>query len=129
MSNDDDDDKIGKFEKTIIDGELTEVSKEILAGLTAREAKALRIRFGIDLKSDHTLEEVGKQFDVMRERIRQVEKKAMEKLKASKEKKIVPKCSFCGKPAKDVKKMIASELNHVHICDECIKSCMGLIDE
>src|SRR5690606_2141241 len=51
---------------------LSEATREILSGLTAREAKVLRMRFGIDMNNDHTLEEVGKQFDVTRERIRQI---------------------------------------------------------
>jgi RNA polymerase primary sigma factor len=53
----------------------------VLGGLTAREAKVLRMRFGIDMNTDHTLEEVGKQFDVTRERIRQIEAKALRKLR------------------------------------------------
>ena len=60
---------------------LTEATQEILAGLTAREAKVLRMRFGINMNTDHTLEEVGKQFDVTRERIRQIEAKALRKLR------------------------------------------------
>ncbi len=60
---------------------LTEATRDILAGLTAREAKVLRMRFGIDMNTDHTLEEVGKQFDVTRERIRQIEAKALRKLR------------------------------------------------
>ncbi len=56
-------------------------TQEVLAGLTAREAKVLRMRFGIDMNTDHTLEEVGKQFDVTRERIRQIEAKALRKLR------------------------------------------------
>jgi RNA polymerase primary sigma factor len=60
---------------------LRAVVSELLDGLTAREAKVLRMRFGIDMSSDHTLEEVGRQFDVTRERIRQIEAKAMRKLK------------------------------------------------
>ncbi|WP_049324322.1 RNA polymerase sigma factor RpoD [Pseudomonas aeruginosa] len=60
---------------------LKESSREVLAGLTAREAKVLRMRFGIDMNTDHTLEEVGKQFDVTRERIRQIEAKALRKLR------------------------------------------------
>jgi RNA polymerase primary sigma factor len=55
--------------------------REVLGGLTAREAKVLRMRFGIDMNTDHTLEEVGKQFDVTRERIRQIEAKALRKLR------------------------------------------------
>lgn len=60
---------------------LQETTKSVLAGLTAREAKVLRMRFGIDMNTDHTLEEVGKQFDVTRERIRQIEAKALRKLR------------------------------------------------
>ncbi|PWI33530.1 RNA polymerase sigma factor RpoD [Vibrio albus] len=56
-------------------------TKDVLAGLTPREAKVLRMRFGIDMNTDHTLEEVGKQFDVTRERIRQIEAKALRKLR------------------------------------------------
>ncbi|HET6912067.1 MAG TPA: RNA polymerase sigma factor RpoD [Rhodanobacteraceae bacterium] len=60
---------------------LMETVREVLAGLTPREAKVLRMRFGIDMNTDHTLEEVGKQFDVTRERIRQIEAKALRKLR------------------------------------------------
>ncbi|MEE2024176.1 MULTISPECIES: RNA polymerase sigma factor RpoD [Alkalimonas] len=60
---------------------LKNATNEVLAGLTAREAKVLRMRFGIDMNTDHTLEEVGKQFDVTRERIRQIEAKALRKLR------------------------------------------------
>jgi RNA polymerase primary sigma factor len=60
---------------------LCRVTRDILDGLTAREAKVLRMRFGIDMNTDHTLEEVGKQFDVTRERIRQIEAKALRKLR------------------------------------------------
>ena len=58
---------------------LKEATRDVLSGLTAREAKVLRMRFGIDMNTDHTLEEVGKQFDVTRERIRQIEAKALRK--------------------------------------------------
>ena len=60
---------------------LQETVHDVLAGLTPREAKVLRMRFGIDMNTDHTLEEVGKQFDVTRERIRQIEAKALRKLR------------------------------------------------
>jgi RNA polymerase primary sigma factor len=60
---------------------LREVTKEVLDSLTPREAKVLRMRFGIEMNTDHTLEEVGKQFDVTRERIRQIEAKALRKLR------------------------------------------------
>ena len=60
---------------------LREATRDVLSGLTAREAKVLSMRFGIDMNTDHTLEEVGKQFDVTRERIRQIEAKALRKLR------------------------------------------------
>ncbi|MBL1272360.1 MAG: RNA polymerase sigma factor RpoD [Oceanospirillales bacterium] len=60
---------------------LREATRSVLAGLTARESKVLRMRFGIEMNTDHTLEEVGKQFDVTRERIRQIEAKALRKLR------------------------------------------------
>ncbi|MCX8648867.1 RNA polymerase sigma factor RpoD [Gilliamella sp. B2776] len=60
---------------------LRSATRDILSGLTPREAKVLRMRFGIDMNTDHTLEEVGKQFDVTRERIRQIEAKALRKLR------------------------------------------------
>ncbi len=60
---------------------LSEATQSMLSGLTTREAKVLRMRFGIDMNTDHTLEEVGKQFDVTRERIRQIEAKALRKLR------------------------------------------------
>ena len=63
------------------DESLKETTHAVLAGLTPREAKVLRMRFGIDMNTDHTLEEVGKQFDVTRERIRQIEAKALRKLR------------------------------------------------
>ena len=60
---------------------LSDATNDILNTLTPREAKVLRMRFGIDMSTDHTLEEVGKQFDVTRERIRQIEAKALRKLR------------------------------------------------
>ncbi|MEQ3697166.1 MAG: RNA polymerase sigma factor RpoD [Pseudomonadales bacterium] len=87
---DDEDSHLGDFiEDTTLDspvdsatGEsLKNATKDVLAGLTAREAKVLRMRFGINMNTDHTLEEVGKQFDVTRERIRQIEAKALRKLR------------------------------------------------
>jgi RNA polymerase primary sigma factor len=62
-------------------GNLSNTTREALSSLTSREAKVLRMRFGIDMNTDHTLEEVGKQFDVTRERIRQIEAKALRKLR------------------------------------------------
>ena len=60
---------------------LRDATQDVLASLTPREAKVLRMRFGIEMNNDHTLEEVGKQFDVTRERIRQIEAKALRKLR------------------------------------------------
>jgi RNA polymerase primary sigma factor len=87
---DDEDSHLGDFLEDITIGSpvdlatgegLKEATREVLGGLTAREAKVLRMRFGIDMNTDHTLEEVGKQFDVTRERIRQIEAKALRKLR------------------------------------------------
>ncbi len=87
---DDEDSHLGDFiedtsVESPIDSATTESLREsthgVLAGLTPREAKVLRMRFGIDMTTDHTLEEVGKQFDVTRERIRQIEAKALRKLR------------------------------------------------
>ncbi len=87
---DDEDSHLGDFiEDTSVDSpidsatmeSLRETTHSVLAGLTPREAKVLRMRFGIDMNTDHTLEEVGKQFDVTRERIRQIEAKALRKLR------------------------------------------------
>jgi RNA polymerase primary sigma factor len=75
------DQNAGSPVETATDTGLTETVRDVLAGLTPREAKVLRMRFGIDMNTDHTLEEVGKQFDVTRERIRQIEAKALRKLR------------------------------------------------
>ncbi len=87
---DDEDSHLGDFiedakvlspvDSATIEG-LREAMQNVLSSLTAREAKVLRMRFGIDMNTDHTLEEVGKQFDVTRERIRQIEAKALRKLR------------------------------------------------
>ncbi len=71
---------LSPIDATTIEG-LRETAQRVLASLTPREAKVLRMRFGIDMNTDHTLEEVGKQFDVTRERIRQIEAKALRKLR------------------------------------------------
>ncbi|MDE0038206.1 MAG: RNA polymerase sigma factor RpoD [Gammaproteobacteria bacterium] len=87
---DDEDSHLGDFIEDLTIGSpaelatgegLREATRMVLGGLTAREAKVLRMRFGIDMNTDHTLEEVGKQFDVTRERIRQIEAKALRKLR------------------------------------------------
>ncbi len=72
---------VGAPVETATDEGLQEATRGVLSGLTAREAKVLRMRFGIDMNTDNTLEEVGKQFDVTRERIRQIEAKALRKLR------------------------------------------------
>ena len=87
---DDDDSHLGDFIEDInilspvdlaTNDSLTDATRDVLNGLTMREAKVLRMRFGIDMNTDHTLEEVGKQFDETRERIRQIEAKALRKLR------------------------------------------------
>ena len=87
---DDDDSHLGDFiedQNTLAPADaalyasLRDVTKDVLDSLTPREAKVLRMRFGIEMSTDHTLEEVGKQFDVTRERIRQIEAKALRKLR------------------------------------------------
>src|SRR5207248_10579125 len=87
---DDDDSLLGDFSEhastvaavdAAVNASLRDVCKDVLDTLTPREAKVLRMRFGIEMNTDHTLEEVGKQFDVTRERIRQIEAKALRKLR------------------------------------------------
>ena len=87
---DDDDSHLGDFledtqtvapAEAVQNASLSETVKQVLDSLSPREAKVLRMRFGIEMQSDHTLEEVGKQFDVTRERIRQIETKALRKLR------------------------------------------------
>ena len=75
------DTNISSPDETATNDNLTDATDDILGSLTAREAKVLRMRFGIGMNTDHTLEEVGKQFDVTRERIRQIEEKALRKLR------------------------------------------------
>ena len=87
---DDDDSSLGDFIEDVgtespaefaLHGSMRNVVKDVLDSLTPREAKVLRMRFGIEMNTDQTLEEVGKQFDVTRERIRQIEAKALRKLR------------------------------------------------
>lgn len=118
MSDEDDEKKNG----------LSEEARNILSKLTAREAIVLRERFGVSLDTDFTLEEIGKQFDVTRERIRKIEEKALRKLR-HKDMKAQPSCSFCGRPKDEVEKLITSELGNAYICKECIKASLELLDE
>jgi RNA polymerase primary sigma factor len=87
---DDDDSHLGDFIEdqvntapldAAVQAGLRDIVKDVLDSLTPREAKVMRMRFGIEMTSDHTLEEVGKQFDVTRERVRQIEAKALRKMK------------------------------------------------
>ena len=87
---DDEDSHLGDFiedsttlspDDSAIYANLRDATRDVLDSLTSREAKVLRMRFGIEMNTDHTLEEVGKQFDVTRERIRQIEAKALRKLR------------------------------------------------
>jgi RNA polymerase primary sigma factor len=100
---DDDDSHLGDFiedlntlqpHEAALPDSMRDVVKEVLDSLTPREAKVLRMRFGVEMATDHTLEEVGKQFDVTRERIRQIEAKALRKLRhPSRSDKLGPLCS------------------------------------
>lgn len=108
---------------------LRESTIKVLTNLTAREAKVLRSRFGIDLSKDSNLEDIGRQFDVTRKRIKEIEEKALKKLRDKKEKEQNQNCSFCGKQINDVKRMIKSEIHNVYMCNECIKTCGDLIDD
>jgi len=119
---DDDEEKDNKNE------ELKKALKEKLSGLTAKETETLRMRFGIDLEGDVTLEEIGNQFDETRKRIKEFEEKALKRLK-NKENKLEAKCSFCGKTTSEVEKMIASEIERANICKECILESLKLIQE
>jgi RNA polymerase primary sigma factor len=82
---------LSPLESATMEG-LKEVTTAVLDTLTPREAKVLRMRFGIDMNTDHTLEEVGKQFDVTRERIRQIEAKSLRKLRHRS--RMHPLCTF-----------------------------------
>jgi len=107
---------------------LSKAARDILAGLTAREAKVLREKFGVDLSRDISLDEIGKQFDITRERIKEIEERAIEKIRKRKEYE-KPRCSFCGKGKDEVEKLISSTINDTYICGECIKTCTDFIDE
>jgi hypothetical protein len=106
-----------------------ESTKEILLNLTAREAEVLRSRFGINLSEDVDLENIGRQFDATRKRIKVIEENALKKLRSNRNKEQNHNCSFCDKQINDVKRMIKSEINNVYICNECIKTCGDLLDD
>jgi len=120
-----DEEEPGKDEKS----GLSDATKKVLSGLTAREAKILKERFGLSLDTDLSLEEVGKQFDVTRERIKQIEEKALRKLRAQRGEAPETCCSFCGKSKDEVERLIASETSAAFICGECIKAGVELLDE
>ncbi len=79
MSDKEDNEKV--LAELLKNGNLSEITKDVLSRLTAHEAKVLKMRFGIDVSENHSLEEVGKQFDVTRERIRAIEEEALRKLR------------------------------------------------
>lgn len=107
---------------------LVEATREVLANLTTREAEALRKRFGIDISSDPTLQEIAFQFDVTRERIEQIEEKALKKLARKKELEALPKCSFCKLRSDQVNRLIAAPDSDVFICDGCVKECLKVLE-
>ena len=92
--------------------------KELLASLTPREAKVLRERFGVDFKDDSDLKEIGNQFDITREKIRKVERKALTKLRHQRSQNSSPttpkRCSFCEIPLKKTDKYVEG-LSLIHI--------------
>ena len=106
--------------------------KELLASLTPREAKVLRERFGVDFKDDSDLKEIRNQFDITREEIRKVERKALTKLRHQRSQNssaTTPKrCSFCETPLKKTDKYIEGKTG-VFICRECLKLCNKILDE
>ena len=106
-----------------------EAVRELLADLTIEEAKILKEKFGNTLLSDTSIEEVNKQFDVVRERIQQIEEKALNKLARKKELEALPKCSFCKLRSDQVKKLIAAPDSDVFICDGCIGECLQVLEE
>ena len=79
MSDEKDNEK--ELKELLKESARSKATKEVLSNLTSREVKVLRMRFGIDIEASNSLEEVGRQFDVTRERIREIERKALEKLR------------------------------------------------
>ena len=106
--------------------------KELLASLTPREAKVLRERFGVDFKDDSDLKEIGNQFDITREKIWKVERKALTKLRHQRSQNSSPttpkRCSFCEIPLKKTDKYVEGKTG-VFICRECLKLCNKILDE
>ena len=112
--------------------DLSKNMKELLASLTPREAKVLRERFGINLKDDQELENIGNQFDITQERIREIEKKALAKLRNQRGQKTsstTPKrCSFCESTLEQTDKYVESKTG-VFICRNCLDLCSKMLDE
>ena len=106
--------------------------KEVLASLTPREAKVLRERFGVELKDNPDLEEIGKQFDITRERIREIERKALAKLRnkrgQNKSSTTPKRCSFCESTLEQTDKYVESKTG-VFICRNCLDLCSKMLDE
>ena len=106
--------------------------KELLASLTPREAKVLRERFGVDFKDDSDLKEIRNQFDITREKIRKVGRKALTKLRHQRSQNSSPttpkRCSFCEIPLKKTDKYVEGKTG-VFICRECLKLCNKILDE
>jgi len=108
--------------------------KELLGGLTPREAEVLRKRFGIELQSDADLKEIGNKFDVTRERIKEIENKALKKLSKSRgekqpiKKSKVDECSFCGIELSSTVKYVKGK-SGVFICASCLGACGKILEE
>ena len=112
--------------------DLTKNIKELLASLTPREAKVLRERFGVELKDNAEFEDIGNQFDITRERIREIERKALAKLRNQHGQKIsstTPKrCSFCESTLEQSDKYVEGK-SSVFICRNCLDLCSKILDE
>jgi ClpX C4-type zinc finger/Sigma-70, region 4 len=105
-----------------------EITRDILSKLTVEEAKILRDRLGFKPSSEINSDEVSAQFEVVRERIKQIEEKALKKLARKKELEALPKCSFCKLRSDQVKRLIAAPDSDVFICDECVRECLRVLE-
>lgn len=108
---------------------LKELTKDILANLNVEEAKVLRERFGTEISADSTLGEAAKQFDITKERIEKIEKRALEKLKKKQEIESLSKCSFCKLRSDQVKRLIAGPDSDVFICEKCVRKCVKVLQD